>query len=278
MASKNNLLSYIERNSPVHRLTGVTKLVVFLLWTIVCMVSYDTRVLICAMILSIVIFLIARIRLSEIRTVLIFIGVFLLLNDLTIYLFSPEEGVRIYGSRTILFQFSERYTVTKEQLFYLFNVTLKYFTVVPIALLFLVTTDPSEFACSLTRLKVSFRVSYAVSITLRYINDVQNDYHNIAQSQQARGIDLSREAPLKDRIVGLAGIAIPLIFSSLDRIELISNAMDLRGFGKKERRTWYCERPMTRNDWIGIIGAVLLAAIAIGVTLTNGGRFYNPFR
>lgn len=278
MASKNNLLSYIERDSPVHRLTGVTKLVVFLLWTIVCMVSYDTRVLVCAMLLSIVIFLVARIRLSEIRTVLIFIGVFLLLNDLTIYLFSPEQGVQIYGSRTLLFQFSERYTVTKEQLFYLFNVTLKYFTVVPIALLFLVTTDPSEFACSLTRLKVSFRVSYAVSITLRYIADVQNDYHNIAQSQQARGIDLSREAPLKDRVIGLSGIAIPLIFSSLDRIELISNAMDLRGFGKKERRTWYCERPMTRNDWFVIAGAILLAALAIAVTMTNGGRFYNPFR
>ena len=277
MASKNNLLSYIERDSPVHRLTGVTKLIVFLLWTIVCMVSYDTRVLICAMILSIVIFLIARIRFVEVRTVLIFIGVFLILNDLTIYLFSPEQGVQIYGSRTVLFQFSERYTVTKEQLFYLFNVTLKYFTVVPIALLFLITTDPSEFACSLTRLKVSFRVSYAVSITLRYITDVQTDLHNIAQSQQARGIDLSREAPLKERIAGLAGIAIPLIFSSLDRIELISNAMDLRGFGKRDRRTWYCERPMTRSDFIVIGAALFLAVAAIAVTLTNGGRFYNPF-
>ncbi|CDO02826.1 ABC-type cobalt transport system, permease component CbiQ [Oceanobacillus picturae] len=31
----------------------------------------------------------------------------------------------------------------------------------------------------------------------------------------------------------------PLIFSSLERIEVISNAMELRGFGKKKKRTWY---------------------------------------
>lgn len=277
MASGTNILSYVNRDTPVHRLTGVTKLAVFLIWTIVCMVTYDTRVLISALILSVTVFLIAKIRFSEVRTVLLFIGIFLLLNDITLYLFAPEQGVLIYGTRHVLFHFSERYTVTQEQLFYLFNVTLKYFTTVPIALLFILTTDPSEFASSLTRLKVSYRVSYAVSITLRYLNDVQNDLHNIAQAQQARGIDLTRDAKLKERVLGLAGIAIPLIFSSLDRIELISNAMDLRGFGKKERRTWYCERAMTKNDWLIIGAASVLAAAAIAVTLSNAGRYYNPF-
>ena len=277
MASGTNILSYLNRDTPVHRLTGVTKLAVFLIWTIVCMVTYDTRVLLSALFLSITVFLIAKIRFSEVKTVLIFIGIFLLLNDITLYLFAPEQGVVIYGTRHVLFQFTSRYTVTQEQLFYLFNVTLKYFTTVPIALLFILMTDPSEFASSLTRLKVSYRVSYAVSITLRYLNDVQNDLHSISQSQQARGIDLSRDAKLKDRVLGLAGIAIPLIFSSLDRIELISNAMDLRGFGKKDRRTWYCERPMTKTDYFVIVMAALLCAIAIAVTLSNAGRYYNPF-
>ena len=278
MASKNNLLSYIDRDSPVHRLTGATKLIVFLLWTVVCMISYDTRVLGLALILSILVLKIARIKFSEIRTVVLFILIFLLLNDLTIYLFAPEQGVEIYGTRREYFRFTANFTVTREQLFYLFNVTLKYITIVPIALLFIVTTDPSEFAGSLTRLKLSYRVSYAVSITLRYIDDIQTDLHNISQAQQARGTDLSREAPLRKRIAGLTEVAIPLIFSSLGRIELISNAMDLRGFGKKERRTWYCERPMTRSDYAVLIVAALLSLGGIAITFANGGRFFNPFR
>ena len=76
MASENNLLSYIDRDSPVHRLTGATKLIVFLLWTIVCMISYDTRVLGLALILSIIVLKIARIKFSEIRAVVLFILIF----------------------------------------------------------------------------------------------------------------------------------------------------------------------------------------------------------
>ncbi len=271
------MLSYIRRDSPVHRLSGVTKLTVFLAWTIVCMVSYDTRVLLAAMGLSFIIFRLAKIQFREIRFVVLFILVFLMLNNLTIYLFSPEEGVRIYGSRTVLFQFTNHYTVTREQLFYQLNVTLKYFTVVPIALLFIVTTDPSEFASSLAKIGISYRIAYAVSITLRYIADIQGDFYSISQSQQARGADTSKNAPLRKRIAGLLSIAVPLIFSSLDRIELISNAMDLRGFGKFEKRTWYSARPFQRADWIVMISIVTLTISALFVTFHDGTRFYNPF-
>ncbi len=270
------MLSYIRRDSPVHRLTGTTKLTVFLVWTIVCMLSYDTRVLAVAAVLSLIIFKIARIHFREIRFIVILIGVFLLLNNLAIYVFSPEEGVRIYGTRHVLFQFTNRFTVTKEQLFYMFNVSLKYFTITPIALLFVTTTEPSEFAASLARLGVSYRIAYAVSITLRYIADIQSDFHNISQAQQARGIDLSKNVSLRKRVAGVSGIAVPLIFSSLERIELVSNAMDLRGFGKKNNRTWYCARPMQRVDAIVIILAAFLGILALIVTFHDGSRFYNP--
>ena len=275
MASR--VLSYIPRESPVHRLCGAAKLIVFLAWTIVCMLTYHTWVLAGALILGTVFFAISRIRLKEVRFVLITMLFFLTLNAAAIYVFSPEEGVKIYGTRPLIYQFSSRYTVTKEQLFYLFNVMLKYFTIVPIALLFITTTDPSEFAASLNKIGVPYKISYAVAITLRYLADVQGDYQNISQAQQARGIDLSRKAPLKKRISGLAGIAVPLIFSSLDHIDLVSNAMDLRGFGKNPKRTWYSARPFQRIDYIVIIGTVILSAFALFITFKDGSRFYNPF-
>ena len=277
MASDTKLLTYIPRSTPVHRLCGATKLIVFLAWTIVCMLSYNTWVLLGALLFGIIVFRLARIQVREVRFVLITIIVFLTLNTLAIYIFSPEEGVRIYGTRHEIFRISGRYTVTREQLFYLFNVMLKYFTVVPIALLFIVTTDPSEFAASLNRIGVPYKISYAVAITLRYLADVQSDYIDISQAQQARGVDLSRKAPLKERISGLAGIAVPLIFSSLDHIDLVSNAMDLRGFGKNPKRTWYSERPFTKTDHIVMIGTLLISAAALFITFKGGSRFYNPF-
>ena len=275
MASK--VLSYIPRESPVHRLSGATKMIVFLAWTIVCMLTYNTWVLLGALVFGVAVFILAKIRVSEVRFVLVTMLLFLALNAIAIYIFSPEEGVKIYGTRHVIYEFSSRYTVTQEQLFYLLNVVLKYFTVVPIALLFITTTDPSEFAASLNKIGVPYKICYSVAITLRYLADVQGDFVEISQAQQARGIDFSRKAPLRKRIAGLAGIAVPLIFSSLDHIDLVSNAMDLRGFGKNPKRTWYSARPFQRVDYIVMICTVILSAAALIVTFKNGSRFYNPF-
>lgn len=271
------MLSYIERQSPVHRLTGVTKLICFIIWSSIAMLTYDTRILLCLFLFSIVIFMISKVKLKEVAFVLLFILVFLLMNNLAIYLFSPQEGVKIYGTNHVLFEMAGRYTVTMEQLFYQFNVTLKYFTVIPAALLFIVTTNPSEFAASLNRIGVSYRISYAVALALRYIPDIQRDFRTISLSQQARGIDMSRKEKLPKRIKNAASIIIPLILSSLDKIEMISNAMELRGFGKNKKRTWYRARPFKKIDIITIIIFVSILLVSLYITFHNGNRFYNPF-
>ena len=271
------VLSYIRRDSPVHRLCGVTKLIVFLAWTIVCMLTFDTRILLAAALLSVIIFRISKIKLKEVSFVLKWISIFLVLNALTVYLFSPEEGVKIYGTRHELFRFTDHFTVTQEQLLYLLNIILKYFTIGPIALIFMATTHPSEFAASLNRVGVPYKICYAVAIALRYISDIQSDYTEISQAQQARGVDLSKNVPLKARVKGLANIAVPLIFSSLDRIDLVSNAMDLRGFGKNRKRSWYSARPFQKADYLVITVTLILSAFALWITFRGGSRFWNPF-
>ena len=92
---------------------------------------------------------------------------------------------------------------------------------------FILTTDPSEFAASLNKIGVSYKVAYTVSIALRYIPDVQRDCKDISFAQQARGIDLSSKEKLSKRIKNSAAILMPLIFSSLERIDKISLAMEL---------------------------------------------------
>ncbi|WP_042354093.1 energy-coupling factor transporter transmembrane component T family protein [Bacillus rubiinfantis] len=272
------MLSYIERQSPVHRLTGVTKLICFLIWSSIAMLTYDTRVLLFLFVLSIVVFRISKVKFSEVAFVVYFILIFLLINNLAIYAFSPQEGVKIYGTSHVLAGLGGgRYSLTLEQLFYQMNVTLKYFTVIPAALLFIVTTNPSEFAASLNKIGVSYRIAYAVALALRYIPDVQRDFHTIALSQQARGIDMSRKEKLWKRIKNAASIIVPLILSSLDKIEIISNAMELRGFGKNKKRTWYRARPFQKVDIVALVVFVLLLVISLGVTFYDGSRFYNPF-
>ena len=59
---------------------------------------------------------------------------------------------------------------------------------------------------------------------------------------------------------------------------MITNAMDLRGFGKHKKRTWYVAKPLKKNDYIAIAFsvAILVAALVLGMAV-NGSRFWNPF-
>jgi len=272
-----NIFNYIDRPSPIHRLTGATKLVCLLLWSFSAMVTYDTRILVLMPVVSLLLFAVSKIRLRDIQAVFWVTFVFMLLNNLTVYLFGPEHGVGIYGSRTVLLTVAGPYTITKEQLFYHFNLILKYFASIPVLLLFVCTTDPSEFAASLNRIGVSYRVSYSVALALRYIPDIQRSYHDISQSQQARGIEMSKKESLIKRLKAASAILIPLILSSMDRIEVISNAMELRGFGKGKKRTWYRARPFRAADVVCMTLCALLLIAAVADTLVHGTRYYNPF-
>ena len=50
------ILTYEEKDTWIHRLSGVTKLVFFLLWTLTSMLTYDTRVLLVMVVFSFVIY------------------------------------------------------------------------------------------------------------------------------------------------------------------------------------------------------------------------------
>ena len=271
------LFNYIPRDSVVHDLTGAAKLVCMLCWTLAAMITFDTRYLIVLSIVAFLLFRVSKIKLSEVKVLLIFSLVFVLLNNVLIYLFSPEHGVTIYGSRTVLVHLIGRYTVTSQQLLYNLNVFLKYTATIPIVILFVSTTQPSEFAASLNKIGVSYRVSYSVSLALRYIPDILKEFHDISLAQQARGIELSGKENLFKRLKGATAILLPLILSSLERIEVVSTAMELRCFGKESKRTWYRGQAFSRNDYLIFGLSVLLIAVSITLNFVNGGRFWNPF-
>ena len=275
MAAK-TVLNYLPRKSVVHELTGTTKLAFFLLFTFASMLTYNTWVLLGLLAVSIAAFALSHISIFDVSFMLKFTLVFLVLNDLFIFLFDPNQGTTLYGTRTVLCHLFWRYDVTAEQLFYMFNISLKYFVALPVAILFISATDPSEFAASLNSIGVSYKIGYSVAIALRYIPDIQRDYHSISQAQQARGVELGRSEPFFKRLKNSVNILLPLILTSLNRIDVISNAMELRGFGKNKKRTWYTRRPFTKNDVIALLLGAALLAISLGVTV-KFGRFYNPF-
>ena len=273
----NRLISYEKKDTPIHRLSGFTKLVFFIVWCAVSALTFETGVLVAMLLFGAVIYIISKTRWEQVSSIFVAVMFFMTVNLLCIFFFAPYQGCELYGTRHDIVHLFGNYTLTKEQLFYELNVMIKYFTVIPSIFIFLVTTDPSELAASINSVGVPYTVSYSVAIALRYIPDIQDEFRRIRNAQEARGIEMSGKAPLYERITRTAGIIFPLLFSTMERIDVVSNAMELRGFGKKKKRTWYSKRKLVAADYIVNAGVLIFAAIALFITYRDGNRFYNPF-
>ena len=53
--------------------------------------------------------------------------------------------------------------------------------------------------------------------------------------------------------------------------------MELRGFGKRKKRTWYSKKTFEKNDYLVIAAILAFSVLALAVTFYDGNRFYNPF-
>ncbi len=275
---KIKLFSYNKENTFIHNLSGLTKLICFLLLTFAVMFSYDIRVILTVMLFSIIVFKVSKIHFSQIKLMVIYVSVFIIMNAVISFFFAPEHGVGIYGTRHEIVALTKSLSLTYEQLFFQVTKLFKYASVIPFGIIFLLTTNPSELASALNGVGVPYKASFAVALTLRYFPDIQREYNDISQAQQARGLDLSKKAKLSSRFKNALLIIVPLIFSTLERIDMISNAMDLRGFGKGKKRTWYGKVKMSKNDYIAVSLSlvIFIGTIAVSVFI-NGGRYYNPF-
>ena len=105
--------------------------------------------------------------------------------------------------------------------------------------------------CRLNFFRFPYKLGSIVEIAFRYIPSISRDYENIAVSMQCRGLELdAKKTKPIERLKQMILILIPLIVTSFDRVGNISNAMDLRGFGKGKKRSYYSEYPERKNDKI----------------------------
>ena len=94
----NTVLNYLPRESVVHRLTGTTKLAFFLLFTFASMITYNTGVLLGLFWRWYLSVQTQQDPLQRSPFYDDFHACFLLLNNLFIFLFDPDQGTTLYGT------------------------------------------------------------------------------------------------------------------------------------------------------------------------------------
>ena len=128
----------------------------------------------------------------------------------------------------------------------------------------------------------SHEIAMTLSIALRFIPTLLDETERIMKAQASRGVDFNHGGLFK-RMGAVIALIIPLFVSALERSEELANAMIVRGYDPRAKRTKY---RLLRFSWRDIIAFLLVvSAFALVIVLfvydNNGSSLdlvYRLFR
>ena len=104
-------------------------------------------------------------------------------------------------------------------------------------------------------------IAMTLSIALRFIPTLLDETERIMKAQASRGVDFNHGGLFK-RFGAVIALIIPLFVSALERSEELANAMIVRGYDPRAKRTRY---RLLRFSWRDLIAFLLVAAAFAGI-------------
>lgn len=135
------------------------------------------------------------------------------------------------------------------------------------------TTKPLDLTLGIEHLlspfkKVGFpahEVAMMISIALRFIPTLMEETQRIMKAQASRGVEFS-EGSLKDKILSIVSLIIPLFISAFQRAEDLANAMESRNYNPEAKRTRYKQLKWSFADTISMISVVTICLLMVGLS------------
>lgn len=138
------------------------------------------------------------------------------------------------------------------------------------------TTKPLDLTLGIEKLLKPFEVigvpahiiAMIISIALRFIPTLIEETQRIMNAQASRGVDLEN-GTLKEKIMAVLALIVPLFVSAFDRADQLANAMEARGYDPQRERTRYKVLQMTGIDYAGLAAAAAVLAGCIVLALVR---------
>lgn len=270
------VINYTPGPTFFHKLSGFTKVFLLLVMTAAIISTFDIRLLVPLLILNVLEIVSMK---PNYKPLLVMFGFTFVtvtcIGNIMLFLVSPEAGLNNVGAEHIIWQ-AGRFYISKEFLWYAFIMFMKRTTSFASVMAFALSTTPSEFAAGLNKIGLSYKISTVVSLAYRTIPDIAEDFTNIRNSMMMRGLELEgKNVSVFTKLKNFVLLLVPLIFTAFGKVGNIANAMDLRGYGKKKKRTYYAENDPTKGDKIiRTLTVILLAGVIYYVVMY---RFINPW-
>ena len=134
------------------------------------------------------------------------------------------------------------------------------------------TTKPLDLTLGIEKLlkpleKIKFPahiIAMMISIAIRFIPTLIEETQRIMNAQASRGVDLDNGS-LKEKLMAILSLIVPLFISAFDRADQLANAMEARGYNPNAQRTRYKVLKMSSLDYIGLISSGFLLILNIAI-------------
>ena len=134
---------------------------------------------------------------------------------------------------------------------------LRLFLILLVSLNFVASVKPSELVKGLEAFRIPYRAAFLLSLTLRHVYTIADDYRAIKEAQMSRGLELDKGSLLK-RIKNYVPVMTPLLVRSIEKAEELALAMELKNFSFKRRRA---------AGKLKLMDAAIIGAFAAAVAL-----------
>lgn len=266
---------YVPYNSFLHKLDARSKIAATILLMIAIFMDYPTwsmRALMGGIIfvfLSILLY-VSKMKISSILSSLKsmwFMVIFLLL----IYIVVPKANNTLGVAFTI-----NGFPIYYDSFAEAGRIVLRLVMMIMVTMILTATTRPLDLTFALEWYMHPLRVFHfpvseiamMLSIALRFIPTLLDDADRIMKAQSSRGVDF-KHGKLKEKIVGITSLIIPLFVSSFIRSDELASAMECRGYDPREKRSRYRVYKFYYGDIVSVIFVIALVAGIMTISITR---------
>lgn len=115
----------------------------------------------------------------------------------------------------------------------------------------------------------SHEIAMTLSIALRFIPTLLDETKRIIKAQSSRGVDFDRGGLFK-RFRAIIALIVPLFVSAIERSEELSDAMEIRGYDPRGKRSKYHQLKFSFRDLIALIVVLLLFGAILTLSILDG--------
>lgn len=270
---------YVNNDTFIHRLDPRNKFILLFVYMVIIFLINPSKVgfeLVGWLAYGLlVVFFIVLYKIAKLKFVMVFKSLkpmwFMMIFLFIINLFVYKGGPQIIPEWWIFDIHLEAITQT-------LKIVIRLLLLITLSTLFTATTKPLDITVAIDDLfawlkvfKVNVHIlSMTISIALRFIPTILDETYRIMKAQASRGVDF-QNGKLKEKVVAISSLIIPLFISAISRSDELANAMEARNYNPLAKRSRYRTLKWSIKDTLTMI----ISFVIMGFGITNIVLFNN---